>query len=101
MLQNCQGFKFDFKYFIDNYQENLDKVNQTKDKMDVLESDPTIAYYLAQLDAPEIKQLITMYTNPKMLEAINNTNRIVQYLNKVKSIQLQQNNSKVNDDVVE
>lgn len=82
------------KYFINNYQESLNKVIQTKVQMDDIESDPTIVHYLAQLDTPELQQLLTIYTDPKMLEALNNTHRIIQFLNKVKFIQSQQKSSK-------
>lgn len=75
------------EHFVRNYQASLDKINNTKTYMDALESDPDIPTYLAQLDSPEIAQLIKIYTDPKMVEALENTSRIIQLLNQIKGIQ--------------
>lgn len=94
MLTDDFKAKYMQKHFINNYQESLNKVIQTKTQMDLLERDPNTICYLAQIDSPEIRQLIEVYTDPKMSEAIHNTQRIIHYLSQIKNIQKQNNSSK-------
>lgn len=72
------------------YFENASNNNKDVDK---LINNNELKQTIIKMDSPEIQQIIKTFTDPNMIEMLNNTNRVIEYLNDIKEQQEQSTKS--------
>lgn len=93
--------QFKYKFVTDNYQRSLDKVSETTQQMNELMNNEQLANYLATVNNSDIRKIIELYTDPKMMESLQNTQRFIQYLTRIKNYQNDKRMAKTFNEVLE
>lgn len=70
--------------FINNAMQYIENVPQNEDDINKLLSDEKAREVLIGANTPEIQQLITMFTNPKMKQAMESAGKMIQYFSEIK-----------------
>lgn len=71
--------------FLDNYEKRLDEMETCESEIDELVQDEKTKQILAHVNSPEIAQLIRIFTDPKMIQAMNSTMKLTQYFSEIKT----------------
>lgn len=71
--------------FLDNYEKRLDEMGTCESEIDELVQDEKTKQILAHVNSPEIAQLIRIFTDPKMIQAMNSTMKLTQYFSEIKT----------------
>lgn len=92
---------FKYKFLTDNYQRSLDKVSETTQQMNELMNNEQLIHYLATVSNSDIRKIIELYTDPKMMESLQNTQRFIQYLTRIKNYQNDKRIAKTFNEILE
>ncbi len=66
---------------INQYLKNVPENNEDLDKFIVDENAKKI---LTEVNSPEVQQLIAMFTDPKMVQAMESAKKLIQYFGDIK-----------------
>lgn len=82
------------QFLLDNYSKYMNNFKSNNAEVERLIQDDKTKQLLTQIDTPEIKQLISMFTDPKMVQMVNSTQKLIKYFEEVKSEKENSNNNK-------
>lgn len=79
---------------LNSMQQYIENIPDNSNDIDAFLSDKSIKKILSEGDSSELQQLISIFTDPKMMKAIKSVQKMIEYFSDIKSIKIDDNNSK-------